>query len=288
MIRQPWFFATAAAMAFLHGALCHAETQGARAPMEWHAEPAGAPPPKRDVNKEADEARGAGAAVDEGQILPFTMPAAAPRGRAVVTALGGYDSAASMGRARSTAEVRTFDFLMLRLDYEHGPGTGNDDRVSFGARAAILKQKRHGIDFGAGLFFQPKDFRGEGNIMAGLLVGRSFGRLGLFANTLFGADAEGDDASLEFRFSGMYRATQLLHVGLDARGRANFSDDEKRSTAQEVRWDAEAGPLAIASIGPLALTALVGPRALVLAAPESTVAETRVGVLAMAGAAGVF
>jgi len=287
MTRQPWFFATAAVMAFLHGALCHAETPGAHAPMAWHAEPAGASRPTGDV-KQAEDERGAGAAVDEGQILPFTMPAAAPSARAVVTALGGYDSAASMGRARSTADVRTFDFLMLRLDYEHGPGTGSDDRVSFGARVAILRQDRHGLDFGAGLFFQPKDFRGEGNIMAGLLLARSFGRLGLFANTLFGADAEGDDASLELRLSALYRTSKLLHIGLDARGRTNFSDDEKRYTAQEVRWDAEGGALAVASIGPLALTALVGPRALVLAAPESTVAETRLGVLAMAGAAAVF
>jgi hypothetical protein len=256
--------------------------------MEWHAELAAAPAPSGDVTHQEDEPRSAGAAVDQGQTLPFTLPAAAPGGPAVVTALGGYDSAAGMGRARSTAEVRTLEFLMLRLDYEHGPGTGSDDRVSFGARAAILKQKNHGVDFGAGLFFQPKDFRGEGNIIAGLLVGRSFGRLALFANTLFGMDAEGDDASLELRLSGMYRVNRLFHFGLDARGRANFSDDEKRTTAQEVRWDAEGGPLAVASIGPLALTALVGPHALVLAAPESTVAVTRVGVLAMGGAAAVF
>src|SRR6187399_2205416 len=136
MIRQPWFFTAAAAVAFLDGTPCHAETNGAGAPMEWHAEPAGTPPASGDVNNEPNEARGAGAAVEQGQVLPFTMPAAAPGGPAVVTALGGYDSAAGMGRARSTAEVRTWDFLMLRLDYEHGPGTGSDDRVSFGARAA--------------------------------------------------------------------------------------------------------------------------------------------------------
>jgi hypothetical protein len=257
------------------------------APLVWHAEPV-TEVPRRDAVSGASEANGAAAGVEDAQLMPFTNAASAVRGHAQVSALGGYDSASGTGRARSVAEVKTWDFLTLRLDYEHGPGTGSDDRIAVGARAAILEQAKHGVDLGAGFSFQPKDFRGEGDFIGSVLFGRHFGRLGVFGNAMVGMDGEGDDQSLELRLSSLYRLGAHLHVGVDARGRHNLSSDEKRTNAQDVQWDVEGGPLLVATVGPLALTGLIGPRMLALAEPGGSTSHTRAGVLAMAGMGAVF
>jgi hypothetical protein len=271
-----------------------------RASMTWHATPpaeTATPPagsaeatpthsdePERPNERHDDASR----AMDEGRTLPFTVGAAAPRAHADVTALGGYDSAAKEARAISAAEARLLPFLALRLEYEHGPGTGNaNDRVTFGARATILTQAKYGIDLGAGFFFQPTDFRGEGDFVGAIMAGRNFGRWGVFCNALVGVDSEGDDYSTEVRLSSTYRATKQLHLGFDGRGRFNFSGDEKRFTQQQVDWEVQAGPLASMALGPVGLMAIVGPSALRLAEPNAG-AHTALGAVAMGGAAAVF
>ncbi len=259
--------------------------------LTWHAKPVNEPAATAASSADSVEARknvdDAGQAVENGQLAPFTLGAAVPHAHADVQALGGYDSAASAGRARTAGEARVFDWLALRLEYEHGPGTGSNDRVTFGARAAILRQAAHGVDLGAGFFFQPKDFRGEGDFVGALLLGRRFGRLGFYANAFGGIDSEGDDGSAELRLSALYRAADWLHVGLDGRGRYNFSDDEKRFKAQQVLWEMQAGPTAAFTFGPVALLAVVGPSALSSSEP-ATAERTRFGVAALGGAAAIF
>lgn len=229
-------------------------------------------------------------AASDGVLSPFTTPAAISSFRASAQTYAGYDGAASSARARAAVEGRLTQFLALRVEFDHGPATGSTDRLSVGARFAILNQRRHGIDFGAGLFYQPKDFRSEGNAVGGLMVARHFGRLGLFANTLFGTDPEGDDQSLELRLGSMYAAQSWLSVGLDARSRFNFSEDEKRSTAQSVDWEMQAAPTAIFCLGQLSLMALIGPSVVRTTPPagEPLGGGTHAGLLAMAGAGGAF
>ena len=284
-------------------ALCpsqaHAETEVARAEPEptqhltWHPKPVNESGSATQSAPDADRAEGravddASRAVDNGQLAPFTLGAAVPHGHADVQAVGGYDSAASTGRARTAAEARVFDWLALRLEYEHGPANGNADRVTFGARAAILRQEAHGIVLGAGFFFQPKDFRGEGDFVGGVLASRRFGRLSLNANAFGGIDSEGDDGSAELRLSALYRATGFLHLGLDGRGRYNFSDDEKRFNAQQVLWEMQAGPTAALTFGPVAVLAVVGPSALSMSRPGLDNDRTRFGVAALGGAGAIF
>jgi|SRR6478736_1491249 len=250
-------------------------------PLESDLKPEEPTPPP--VGKAAE-------AASDGVLSPFTTPAAISSFRASAQTYAGYDGAASSARARAAVDGRLTNFLALRVEFDHGPATGSQDRLSVGARFAILTQRKHGLDFGAGLFYQPKDFRSEGNVVGGLMVARHFGRLGLFANTLFGSDPEGDDQSLELRLSSLYAAQDWLSIGLDARSRFNFSEDEKRSTAQSVDWEVQAAPTAIFCLGQLSLMALLGPSIVRTTPPtsEPTGPTTHTGLLAMAGAGGAF
>ena len=230
-------------------------------------------------------------AASDGFLSPFTTPAVISTLRGSAQSYAGYDGAAAAPRARAVAEGRLTNYLSLRMEFEHGPATGTDDRLSIGARLGILTQQKFGVDFGAGLFYQPKDFREEGNIVGGLMVARHFGRLGLFANGLFGSDSEGDDQSLELRLSSLYAANSWLTVGVDARSRMNLSQDQKRLRTRSVDWDMQAAPTAIVCLGQFSLMALVGPSLIRETPPGGEVAggiRTRGGLLAMAGAGGAF
>jgi len=288
MARLCWLFGVGSYAAVISAASgVQAEPEPEHQPMTWHAAPAGSPAKTSDSVEPSGPEDDAARATDDGRLSPFTMGTVVPQAHAGVTALAGYDSAARSGRAVTSAEARALKFLAIRVEYEHGPGTGSDDRVTFGARVAILRQSAHGIDLGAGFFFQPKDFRGEGDFVGAILLARHFGRWGLFCNGLVGLDSEGDDGSAELRLASMYRVSKLLHVGFDTRARYNFSDDEKRFSAQQVNWEIQAGPLASMTLGPVALMAIVGPSALHLTQPNLD-ERTALGVLAMAGAGAAF
>lgn len=226
-----------------------------------------------------------------GVLSPFSVAASLPRAAAAI-ALGGYDSAAGSFRARAATEARLLPVLALRLEYEHGPANGPSDRVSLGLRASFLNQAQHGLDLGAMAFYQPRDFRDEGNVVGGLSLARRFERLTLVLNPLVGSDPEGDDRSFELRFAGLYRTRFPLVFGLDSRGRYNFSSDQKRVGNWGVDWDAQAGATVALGIGPLLVTALMGPSLIQRAyqGPSGPSADRnlRVGLLAMAGAGGVF
>jgi hypothetical protein len=251
--------------------------------LHWRPLPTDEPNEAEHVVSEPKSSR----AASDGLLSPFSTPAAISESRATAQTYAGYDTAVSAARARSAVEGRLTSFLALRVEFEHGPGTGSDDRLNLGVRLGILTQRQFGVDFGAALFYQPKDFRDEGNAVAGLTVARHFGRLGLFANTLFGSDAEGDDQSLELRLGSMYSASDWLSVGVDARSRFNFSQDQKRFGARRVDWDTQAAPTAIFCFHQFSLMALVGPSFVKETEPLSN-SRTHGGLLAMAGAGGVF
>jgi len=230
-------------------------------------------------------------AIDDGAMVPYTLTARIHQGQSWVRALGGYDTAASSARARSAAETAVTGWFAIRVDYEHGPGPGRDDRVGLGGRFQILDQSRHGIDLGVGAFYQPKDFRGEGNFVSGLMLGRRFGNLGLFASALVGSDSEGDDQDTDGRLSMLYRATDALSVGLDNRFRYVLSTDEKRFGTVMTDWELQIEPTVIVNWGPLAIVSEAGLSALQQTGPIGMLENRRVvhtGMIAMAGAGAVF
>jgi hypothetical protein len=260
---------------------------------------AAAAPPQRAEN-EPESPRNSGedlqssaatVAVSEGALSAFSVSPSLPHTAAAV-ALTGYDSAARGLRARGAADGRLLGFLAARVEYEHGPANGPSDRVSLGLRGAFLNQAQHGIELGAMAFYQPRDFRDEGNVVAGLLVARRFARLTLVLNPLVGSDPEGDDHAFELRFAGLYETYPWLVLGVDSHGRYNLSSDQKRAGKWGIDWEAQGGVTAAVCTGHFLFSALVGPSFLQRTYPGLDGAkaerELRSGLLAMAGAGGTF
>jgi hypothetical protein len=265
--------------------LLSASAAAASGPHETSGDRVGADETAENLKQSATRAAASGG------LSPFSISPTVPR-VANAVALSGFDTATNSFRARGAAEGRLLGFLAARVEYEHGPANGPDDRVSLGLRATFLNQAAHGVDLGALVFYQPRDFREEGNIVAGLLVARRFDRLTLVLNPLVGSDPEGDDQSFELRFAGLYKASSWLVVGLDSRGRYNLSIDQKRAGHWGIDWDAQAGATAAFGIGPLLLSALVGPSLLqrTQIGLDGSTGERTVqgGLLAMAGAGASF
>jgi hypothetical protein len=208
-----------------------------------------------------------------------------------VRAVSGYDTAASAMRARTAAESAATRWLAIRVEYEHGPSTGANDRLNFGGRVQVLGQYKYGMDLGLIAFYQPKDFREEGNIVSGLSLGRTEGRFGLFGSALIGSDPEGDDQTTDGRLSFVYRTNELLQLGLDNRFEYVLSSDGKRFGTTTTDWELAIEPTAVISLGPLALLMEVGFSALQTTGPHGLATQqrhVRTGAIAMAGASAVF
>jgi len=233
----------------------------------------------------------AAAAAHAGLLLPSVMAPSVFAGSAFATARSGYDGASDSVIARAVAEGSITRFLALRVDFEHGPSMGPENRLRIGGRLRLLDEASNGIDAAAALFYDPNEFREEGNIVGGAILGKRFGRMGLYLNALFGSDPEGDDQVLELRAASLYRVSDDLQIGLDARGRYNLSSDEKRAGTQTRDWELHALPTASYALGPFALVAEAGLSAQRITGPfgePNEVSETNTGVLAMVGAAGAF
>jgi hypothetical protein len=147
------------------------------------------------------------------------------------------------------------------------------------------------VDLATVVFYQPRDFREEGDVVGGLLLARRFARLTLVLNPLVGSDPEGDDQSFELRCAGLYKARSWLALGVDGRGRYNLSNDQKRVGQWGIDWEAQAGATAAFGVGHLLFTTLVGPsmlRRTYLGLEGPGEHDQRFGLLAMAGAGGAF
>ena len=234
---------------------------------------------------------GAAQAASDGLLTSDSLSPRIRAGQSWVRAVTGYDSAALSMRARTAAESAVTGFFAVRVEYEHGPSWGTADRVSLGGRIQLLDQQRHGIDGGFVAYYQPRDFRSEGNIVGGLTLGRNFNRLGLFGSVLFGSDPEGDDQDADGRLSMLYRMSDTLHLGLDNRFQYVLSTDAKRFGSTLTDWELALEPTAIVSLGPIALMTEAGFSALHTTGPIGWTTERRAlhtGAIAMAGAGGVF
>ncbi len=256
-------------------------------------QPRRAPREEPDADKNAAEPAKMSTteAAASGALSPFSVAPGVPHA-ATGLALGGYDGAAKTFRARGAVEGRLVNFLAARVEYELGPANGPSDRLSLGLRAKFLNQAAYGVDLGVLAFYQPRDFRQEGDVVVGLLLARRFDRLMLVLNPLVGSDPEGDDRSVELRLAGLYNARSWLVVGLDSRGRYNLSTDQKRSGHSLLDWEAQAGASAAFGVGPLLFSTLLGPTILqrTQLGLDGSAGEhqVRAGVLAMAGAGASF
>ena len=231
------------------------------------------------------------AAAEAGLASPYAISANVVAGQSWARAVGGYDSAAQSFRLSSSAEAALTGRLVLRVDFDHGPATSATDRVSLGFRLQLLSQSAHGLDLGAGLFYQPNDFRREGNIVAALTLERRFNKVAVIGNALFGSDPEGDDRELDGRLATLVRINRMVEIGMDSRFRSVLSTDSKRIGTTMVDWDLAVLPSAVLMIGPFMLIGEAGFSALheteLVGQPDER-KDLRTGVLLMSGVGAGF
>jgi hypothetical protein len=230
-------------------------------------------------------------AVEAGLASPYALSATVVPGRTWARAVAGYDSAAQSFRVSSAAEARLAGRLVLRVHFDHGPSVSATDRVSFGFRLQLLDQNAHGLDLGAGLFYQPNDFRREGNVVAALMLERRWGKVAVLGNALFGSDPEGDDQELDGRLGTLVRINRVVEIGLDGRFRFVLSTDGKRVGTTLVDWELAVLPGAVVMVGPFVLIGQAGFSALHEAYSAGQPDEhkrLRAGALLMSGVGAAF
>ena len=200
-----------------------------------------------------------GVAADSGaaaMLVPFSISPRVDSQRAVVRALGGYDSARRSAQLEALADVTIIGPLALRVGalYSQRP---DSFRPSLGARVQAMSQENFGVDLGVGVFYRPEGFtQAEGEIELAVSVARRFGRFYTFANVLYGQDPEAAERDGELRLGALYTVTDPLQVGLDSRLRVDLgSEDGKRRAEGGAEYDLLFGPTASYALGPVAVIA---------------------------------
>jgi hypothetical protein len=191
----------------------------------------------------------------DGSFLPFTQAAAVDHQRAYAVGFGGYDTARHTGTFEAAAEVRLWGPIAIR----GGAVYTNGDRVlrpSFGGRAQLLHEARHGVDGAVGVFYRPEGLtEPEGEIESVLSLGTHAGRTYLLGNLLYGQDPEGSERDGELRLAALRPIRSRFLVGLDGRLRFDLgSDPAKLAQHNEPTLDAALGPSVTALLGPIAVS----------------------------------
>jgi hypothetical protein len=227
----------------------------------------------------------AGASARQGLMLP-SLVATETRltTRATATSWAGYEAARSSFVLRTFVDATVYGPLALRAGVSYLPDSLNASaQPHFGARLQLLRQAKHGLDLGVGAFYRMEHFtEEEGLIQAMLTAGFRHGRTGMFANVVYGQDAEGDDQEGEVLFALLQSVHESLQVGFEARARFKLaSTDKKRVDTPIETADLSLAPTLSYAIGPIALLAQAGASAI-------HVQTWSVGVLAMAGLASSY
>jgi hypothetical protein len=266
-VRGPFSIACTLALAVLAAVLCSAGRAAAEADDRGPAE-------------RADS--GAALSAGAGMFLPTTIAARTDSQTGYVRALGGYDSARRSAQFEALADVTIIGPLAARVGvlYSERP---NSFRPSLGLRVQALSQEKMGLDMGIGAFYRPEGFtEAEGEIELVLAFGRTFGRLGTFANIVYGQDPEGAERDGEVRLGALYAVTELLQAGLDARLRLDLgSEGGDRRTEGGAEYDVIVGPTASYALGPIAAIAQAGFSVF-------GTQQAKLGAVALLGVAGVL
>jgi hypothetical protein len=248
------------------------------APAAWSQDKPQPPtePPRRDGMQVARD----------GTFLPSTLTARIGDQRVAGLSLGGYESTPGRGAIFSSwVEGAIFNRVALRAGIEYVSQLGNV-RPSAGIRVGILRQENHKIDLGAALVYKNVGFTeatgGEFEMM--VLLGRRWGRLGLFGNLVYGQGIDPGERDGEVRLSLLYAVHQRVNVGLDARARIDLGEETaaRKKSSLEDDFDFVAGPLVTVAFGPIALLAQVGGTAVLRQERAAG------GVLALGGLGAAF
>jgi hypothetical protein len=178
----------------------------------------------RPVATPVDEIDGA-AGMRDGSFLPLTVAARIGEQRVMGVALGGYDTTgggAGGARFESVVEGALAGRFALRVGVEYAPPDAQWS-PSVGARVAILRQERFGVDLSMAALYKKAGFsEPDGEIEIIVMLARRWNRFGLFGNLAYGQGLQAAERDGEVRVALLYQLTRRFHLGLDARGRLDL------------------------------------------------------------------
>jgi hypothetical protein len=213
-----------------------------------------------EVTGEARSEREASPAVRASTMVPFTTSPSGGLTYGVVTS--GFDGARNAVIYNAYADAKVYGGLSVRAGYA-SPDLAGRASALFGPRLQLLQQDRHGLDLGVALFYMPQNIYDEGLLTAKLSLGRSFGPMRVLMHVAYGQDPEGDDHQAEAAAATLYRLSDALFAGVDARVRALVAtSDDKHAGLREPVLDLAAGPMLTYRFGMFAVVTQVGASAL--------------------------
>jgi hypothetical protein len=222
-------------------------------------------------------------AAAEGALLPFTLAPRVGSTAAVVATYGGYDGARG-AVMESWADVRLWGPLAIRGGAELGDSS-HRMRPSVGARLQFLSERRHGLDAALSVSYRAEGFtEPEGEIETVIAFGRRIGRAMMIANLAYGQDPDGHERDGEVRAAVLGPVSRRGRLGIDGRWRFDLGSDLSHLQAShEPTTDADVGPVAEVTLGPVALTAHAGASVV-----RRIDIGTRVGAVVLAGLGTAF
>jgi hypothetical protein len=220
-------------------------------------------------------------AVADGALLPSTLAPRVGANAGLALGFAGYDGARSAPIGSATAEVRVWGPFALRGGVEYSSAR-KEGRPTIGGRVQLLRQERHGIDGSVSVFYRPEGFtEAEGEIESFVSLGRRWDRVSAFGNLVYGQDPEGNERDGEIRLASLYGVGRWS-FGVDSRLRFAIGTQKGTMAAAEPKFDLLAGPIASATVGPVAFFAMGGPSVL------KVTSSTSAGVAALGGVGSVF
>src|SRR5262245_3846117 len=139
-------------------------------------------------------------AAADGLFLPSTLAPRVGSTAAFGSAFGGYDGARAKPLVGLAAEARLFGPVALRAEVVYNGESSRSTRPGVGLRAQLLRQAAHGLDGALSVFYRPEGFtEPEGEIETFVSLGRSFDRVSVVANLVYGQDPEGNERDGEVR-----------------------------------------------------------------------------------------
>lgn len=246
-----------------------------------HAEPV-------DQGRMVDDApswsRSAATAAAAGAFLPWTLSARVGESSAQAAGFGGYDAARGSARFESYAEARVWGPLALRAGTELADTRG-ELRPSLGGRLQLLSRERQGLDGSLAIFYRAEGFsEPEGEIETVVALGGRLDRTQLLGNLAYGQDPEGNERDGELRAAVLVFVSGGLRLGADGRLRCDLgSTAMKLNTAREATYDLDLGPVAVLSLGPIAVLGHVGSSVV-----RRFEARPELGIVALAGMGTAF
>jgi hypothetical protein len=159
----------------------------------------------------------------------------------VVSVVSSYDSQRGVV-LRASTEVHPFGPFVLQAGAIYGSATSLQPRV--GLRIQALRQARHGIDLAIGAQYDGASYEGKPGFETFVALSRQLGRVGLFANFVYGQELDETQRHGEVRLAALVRVATPVYAGLD--GRIAFDLDPGRTVDADSVSDVDF----VATVGP--------------------------------------